>query len=90
MITRNSNQEQSIRTEIFNHINGTKTMRDEYRLVLEKKSKLSRACRDYLINYFEELKQENMTKEEALQEMKNGAVIRHVLFASSQFIFMLD
>ncbi len=38
---------------IYDHITGKRTFRDEYVLVLEKKSTLSKAQREYLINMFE-------------------------------------
>ena len=39
--------------EIFDHVNGKRTFREEYELVKQKKSGLSARCKKYLINAFE-------------------------------------
>jgi len=46
--------EKSVRVHwrIFDHINSKRTLRDEYHLILAKKSTLPRLCRDYVINCF--------------------------------------
>lgn len=40
--------------EALNHINGKRTLRDEYNLILEKKSELSKSCRDWVVSLFTE------------------------------------
>lgn len=46
-------EEDRIYEKIFNHINGIRTFRDEYNLILAKKSTLPRKCRDYLVKMIE-------------------------------------
>lgn len=38
---------------LYNHIDGKRTPRDEYNLIKEKKSKLPRSVRDWVIKQFE-------------------------------------
>ena len=44
--------ETRIQNEITNYMGDTLTIKDTYHLILEKKSGLSKRCRDYIIKYF--------------------------------------
>jgi hypothetical protein len=41
-------KEHNIHWKVFDHISGKRTLRDEYDLIKEKKSTLSKTCRDYV------------------------------------------
>ena len=49
-----TDKEHRLYWEIYDYLNGKRSFRDEYNLILEKKSELSKAQRDYLIKQFEQ------------------------------------
>jgi MinD-like ATPase involved in chromosome partitioning or flagellar assembly len=52
-------KEEILFRKIYNHINGKRSLRDEYNLIIERKSTLTSACRKYLLQKFEEQKTRN-------------------------------
>lgn len=52
--TKEERKWSSCKHEVMKHINGRKTLRDEYNLILEKKSELSKSCRDWVVSFFTE------------------------------------
>lgn len=52
-VDRGTDKTQVIANEVFDHISGKRSLRDEYELILNKKSLLSRRCRDYVVNIIE-------------------------------------
>lgn len=52
-------KEERIFDKVYNHIEGKRTLRDEYNLINEKKSTLPKACRDYVVSLFDNLEKVN-------------------------------
>lgn len=47
--TKQERENHRIFVAIYNHINGKRTLHDEYNLILEKKSTLPAVCRNFII-----------------------------------------